>query len=61
MKQEKNWFIIDPPKCKFCGKSSYADESDAQWACRDSDVELRFYCCPYGNGWHLSKRKDIIP
>lgn len=49
------------PQCEPCGKRSYPSEEDAVrtilWRVRRMDGRgLRYYRCPHGNGYHLTKK-----
>lgn len=47
------------PMCKTCGKRAYPTEEVALRALlrRRSPYPLRYYECPDGHGWHLTKRR----
>ena len=53
--------MAQPPTCPWCGKASYLTRAAASWRARHTRararVRLRVYCCPAGQGWHLTSRR----
>ena len=47
-------WIIPTVKCKLCGKLTYENRDDAEYAATRMGRQSAFYECPYGNGWHLT-------
>ena len=48
--------MAQPPTCPWCGKVSFLTRAAASWRAR-ARVRLRVYCCPAGQGWHLTSRR----
>jgi len=56
-------WIVETKKCKLCGKLSYANRDDADYAAQRMPVLMASYKCLYGNGWHLTtvrKRGRVV-
>lgn len=47
-------WILEPKRCDLCGKLSYANREDAEYAARKMLLPMASYECLYGNGWHLT-------
>lgn len=56
-------WILEPVKCKHCGKLIYESREDAEYAARSMMPAQFAYECPYGAGWHLTtirKRGRVV-
>lgn len=53
-------WILDPTKCKHCGKVSYQSREDAVYATKAMLEEMTPYECFYGNGWHLATKRKVL-
>ena len=57
-------WIIETTKCKQCGKVSYANQEDAEYAADKIAAKLEHerqiaYECFYKNGWHLTTDRKV--
>lgn len=50
-------WIVEPTKCKLCGKLNYESREDAEYAAKGMLVPMTPYKCPYRNGWHLTTKR----
>jgi hypothetical protein len=52
-KIKKDFWILEPDLCRFCGKLSYDSLEDAEYAAKNNS---RVYVCPYESVWHLTSK-----
>jgi hypothetical protein len=49
-------WILEPTRCKHCGKLTYHSREDAEYAAKRMTQPMTAYKCLYGNGWHLTTK-----